>query len=268
MSKRKGGFAEMFYSFWVPKLYGVGAAIVIVGAMFKIEHWPFASELLILGLSTEAVIFFFSAFEPSHAEPDWTKVYPELADGHDGTAAIIRQSSSNEKSVSKQLDHMLESGRVGPELIESLGKGMRKLSDSVTQMSQVGNAVVATDEYAKQVNTASSSLKQLNSSYAASASAMSQMAGASEDVKKYHGQVTEMTKKLGALNAVYEMELQDSNSHVKAMNKFYSNIAASMDNMNATTKETQQFREELHKLKTNMSSLNNVYGSMLSAMKS
>jgi gliding motility-associated protein GldL len=64
---------------FMAKLYGIGAAVVIIGAMFKIQHWPFASLLLVVGLSTEAVIFFFSAFEPLHEEPDWSLVYPELA---------------------------------------------------------------------------------------------------------------------------------------------------------------------------------------------
>ncbi|MTI33324.1 gliding motility protein GldL [Xanthovirga aplysinae] len=267
MSRQKGGAAEKFYGFWVPKLYGIGAAIVIVGAMFKLEHWPFASELLITGLTTEAVIFFLSAFEPKHVEPDWTKVYPELADDFSGTAKILR-TPENEGSVSKKLDHMLESANVGPELIESLGKGMKNLSNSVAKMSTVSDAVVATDEYSKNIKVAASSLNELNRSYAATTTAMTQMVGASEDVKKYHAQVQHVTKNLSALNAVYEMELQDTNSHIKAMNKFYSNIAATMGNMSETTKDTQEFREELGRLKSNLSSLNKVYGSMLTAMKS
>ena len=66
---------------FMAKLYGIGAAVVIVGALFKIQHWPLADVFLILGLSTEAIIFMFSAFEPPHEDPDWSLVYPELATG-------------------------------------------------------------------------------------------------------------------------------------------------------------------------------------------
>ena len=84
MSGKKGGFSELLFSTIMPKVYGIGAAIVIVGAMFKILHLPGAGEMLGIGLTTEAVIFLLSAFEPKHKDPDWAKVYPELADDYDG----------------------------------------------------------------------------------------------------------------------------------------------------------------------------------------
>ena len=64
---------------FISKLYGLGASVVIIGALFKIQHWPLAGTMLTIGLLTEAVIFFFSAFEPLHEEIDWSLVYPELA---------------------------------------------------------------------------------------------------------------------------------------------------------------------------------------------
>lgn len=267
MSKQTGGFKELFYSKLMPKIYGIGASIVIVGALFKIQHYPFAGVLLGVGLGVEAIIFFLSAFEPKGHEPDWAKVYPELADDYDGPAAARRIGNDNEGSVTKKLDHMLESAKVGPELIDNLGKGMKNLSESVSHMSTLSNAAVATDEYSRNVKEASKSLVDMNKSYANTVTAMSEMANVSKDAKEYHSQVQNVTKNLGALNAVYEMELQDANSHLKAMNKFYSSVSTAMESMSEASKETETFKGELSKLTTNLTSLNRVYGSMLSAMK-
>lgn len=268
MSAKKGGFQELLFSTIMPKVYGIGAAVVIIGAMFKILHLPGASAMLTVGLSTEAVIFFLSAFEPKHAETDWSRVYPELADDYEGGRPAPRaQVASNQGSVSKKLDNMLESANIGPELVESLGKGMKSMAESASKMSNLGDAAVATNEYATNVKTASKSLLEMNKSYASTATAMADMANASQDAKEYHGQVQNVTKNLGALNAVYEMELQDANSHVKAMNKFYSNVTAAMESMAKAGDDTKKFSDQMSSLNSNITSLNNVYGSMLSAMR-
>lgn len=268
MNAKKGGFKELLFTTIMPKVYGIGAAVVIVGAMFKILHLPGASEMLTVGLSTEAIIFFLSAFEPPHAETDWSKVYPELADNYEGVRSTSRvQVSSRQESVSKKLDTMLESAKIGPELLESLGKGMKNMAVSVRNMSNLTNAAVATNEYANNVRTASISLSNMNKSYASTASAMSAMANASASAKEYHGEVQNATKNLGALNAVYEMELQDANSHVKAMNKFYSNVTAAMESMAKAGDDTKKFSTQMSSLNNNITSLNRVYGSMLSAMR-
>ena len=88
-----------------------------------------------------------------------------------------------------------------------------------------------------------------------------------KDAKEYHSQVQVMTKNLGALNAVYEMELKDANSHLKAMNKFYSNLTTAMEGMADASRESQNFKNQMSQLTTNLSSLNKVYGNMLTAMK-
>ena len=268
MSRKKGSFMNLLYGSIMPKIYGIGAAVVIVGALFKILHWEGANEMLFLGLSTEAIIFFLSAFEPKHHDPDWSRVYPELSEDWDGEPATARLTNQNGNgSITKKLDHMLESNKIGPELIQSLGQGMQQLAVNAKQMSNLGNAAIATEEYANNVRGASKSLVEMNKSYGATVEAMSTMASASKDAKEYHNQVQHVTKNLGALNAVYEMELQDANSHVKAMNKFYASISSAMDNMSQASKESEQFKKELSALTSNLSSLNNVYGSMLTAMR-
>ncbi|MEM9895860.1 MAG: gliding motility protein GldL [Bacteroidota bacterium] len=266
MSK-KGGFQELLYSTIMPKIYGIGAAIVIVGAMFKILHWPGAAIMLGVGLTTEAVIFFFSAFEPKHSDPDWAKVYPELADDYDGPAPTARKAVPANTGASAQMDKMLAEAKVGPDLIKSLGDGMKNMAESAKKMSNLSDAAVATNEYAGNVKNASKSLSEMNKSYASTMQAMSGMAEATKDTKEYHSQVQNVTKSLGALNAVYEMELKDAQSHTKALNKFYSNISGALESMAEAGKETSAFQSELNKLTSNISALNKVYGNMLTAMK-
>lgn len=269
MSAKKGGFKELLFTTIMPKIYGIGAAVVIVGAMFKILHLPGAGEMLGIGLTTEAIIFFLSAFEPKHAELDWSKVYPELADDYDGPKAAPRAAvtSGNQGGAAQKMDEMLAKAKIGPELIESLGKGMQAMASSAQKMANLSDAAVATNEYANNVKAASKSLVEMNKSYAATAQSMAGMASASQDTSKYHEQVQNVTKNLGALNAVYEMELKDANSHVKAMNKFYANVTSAMEGMAEAAKDTENFRSGMTKLNTNITSLNSIYGNMLAAMR-
>ncbi len=267
MSGRKGGFTELLFSTIMPKVYGIGAAIVIVGAMFKILHLPGAGEMLGIGLTTEAIIFLLSAFEPKHKEPDWAKVYPELADDYDGPSKRKAVAAPTNAGASAQMDKMLADAKVGPDLIKSLGDGMKNLADSAKKMSNLSDAAVATNDYATNVKSASKSLTEMNKSYASTMTAMSAMADATKDAKEYHGQVQNVTKSLGALNALYEMELKDSQNHTKALSKFYSNLTTALEGMAETGKETAEFQKELNKLTTNVASLNKVYGNMLTAMK-
>ncbi|MEM0938543.1 MAG: gliding motility protein GldL [Bacteroidota bacterium] len=267
MSK-KGGFTELLYSTIMPKVYGIGAAVVIVGAMFKILHLEGANVMLGIGLTVEAAIFFLSAFEPKHSEPDWAKVYPELADDYDGPSAKPRTAiaAANQGAAAK-MDKMLAEAKVGPELIKSLGDGMKNMAESAKKMSNLSNAAVATSDYTNNVKSASKSLTEMNKSYAATMQAMSGMTDAAKDTKEYHSQVQNVTKSLGALNAVYEMELKDAQSHTKALNKFYSNISGALESMAESGKETIAFQAELNKLTSNISALNKIYGNMLTAMR-
>jgi gliding motility-associated protein GldL len=265
MSTNKGGFQDVFFNKIMPMIYGIGAAIVIVGAMFKIMHWPGAGPMLVVGLSTEALIFAFSAFQPTHKDPDWSRVYPQLADDYEGYEDDGEEATTT--SVTKKLDEMLSDANINQDMISRLGSGFSSLTQSVTNLKDLSDASVASSEYAQNVKTASKSILEMNKSYAKTVDAMSEMANASQDAKEYHNQVQNITKNLGALNAVYEMELQDANNHLRAMNKFYGNLSSAMENMSEASKDTQQFKDELAKLSKNLTSLNNVYGNMLAAMK-
>lgn len=271
MAKKKGGFMDLLYVTIMPKVYGIGAAVVIVGALFKILHLPGANQMLMIGLTTEAVIFFLSAFEPKHDEPDWSKVYPELSEEYEGpvnqTATRISNRPAGGESPLLKIDEMLKTAKVDQNLLDNLGKGLTNLATSATQMNNLSNAAVATNEYAKNVQAASASLAEMNKSYGSAMKAVSAMADASKDTGEYHAQVQKVTKNLSALNTIYEMELKDADSHVKNMNKFYESLTGAMQGLSTVGTNTSKFTSELTKLTDNLTSLNNIYGSMLTAMR-
>jgi gliding motility-associated protein GldL len=267
MSKKKGGFVELLYKTIMPKVYGIGAAVVIVGALFKILHIEGADLMLMIGLLTEAGIFFLSAFEPPHQELDWSKVYPELSEDYEAPAASPRISNKPGTSLTQQLDVSLEKAKIGPELLDSLGKGLNNLADSAKKMSTISDAAVATTDYANNVKKASTQLLEMNKSYDVAIKAVSSMSEASKDAGEYHSQVQKVTKNLASLNAVYEMELKDADTHVKNMNKFYESLTGAMQGLSKVGDNTAKFTSELGKLSDNLTALNKVYGSMLTAMK-
>jgi gliding motility-associated protein GldL len=270
MSEKKGGFMDLLFNTIMPKVYGIGAAVVIVGAMFKILHLPGSAIMLGVGLTVEAVIFFLSAFEPPHPDPEWSKVYPELALDYDGPVSQKRAAAPAAVStgIAAQMDKVMEDAKIGPDLLKGLGDGMRNLADTAGKMSNLSDAAVATNEYADNMRSASKTLTEMNKSYGTSMQALGAMSEASKGAKGYQEQVLTVTKSLSALNALYEMELQDSQSHTKALNKFYSNVTDALESMAEAGKETAAFQVQLNQLTSNVENLNKVYGGMLTAMKS
>ncbi|MCU0446652.1 MAG: gliding motility protein GldL [Microscillaceae bacterium] len=278
MSAKKMSGLDYFYVYVVPKVTSLGAAVVILGALFKIMHWPGASEMLIVGMSVEAFIFALGVGEPIHPDaprPDWSKVYPQLAEGSNLppldvsnlTKPEIAQPQNKEVAAKIAALEAQLASTITPDKVKSLGDGMQALADNVAKMTSLANASVATEEYSKNVKLASNALVEMNKSYSVTISAMSEMANASKDAKAYHAQVQTLTKNLTELNAVYEVELRSASKHVKAMNDFYSSLAVAMQNVANASKDTETFKVQLSQLTTNLTSLNKVYGGMLAAMK-
>jgi len=248
---------------FMAKLYGIGAAVVILGALFKIQHWPGASEMLIVGLGTEAIIFFFSAFEPIHEEVDWSLVYPELATGekldHD-THAI------QGGSITEQLDNMLEEAKIEPELLASLGEGMRNLSTQAGQLNDFADATVATNSYVETVNSASQTMSTLTDSYTQAAEAIAGIANANDAGTNAGEQLSIMSNNLLELNNVYEMQLNSTREKMNQTNEIFEGINDMMNTLNESVEDTRRYKEGMAELSRNLSSLNTVYGNMLSAM--
>ncbi|MBL7962368.1 MAG: gliding motility protein GldL [Flavobacteriales bacterium] len=249
---------------FMAKLYGLGAAIVIVGALFKIQHWPFAGFFLVVGLSTEAIIFFFSAFEPPHEEPDWSLVYPELATGERAEGDEFRKE--DQRSVTEQLDDMLEAAKIEPDLIQSLGEGMRSLSDQAKQMTQITGAAAATNEYSSSLKEASQKVSVLSDTYA---KASESLVGLTQNVdagRSAGESLSRMSQNLSALNEMYEMQLRSSREKLEAANQMFEGIGELMANLRNSVDDTKRYKENIAVLSENLQKLNTVYGNMLAAM--
>ncbi|HWY10805.1 MAG TPA: gliding motility protein GldL [Bacteroidia bacterium] len=240
----------------------LGASVVILGALFKIMHWPGSGPMLILGLGTEAFLFALFASDIPHEEYDWSLAYPEL-----GGMAVEGGEEGSDLPISNQLDNLLEDAKIGPELIQSLSKGMHSLSDTAGKMSDISNATVATNEYVDSVKSASKSVTDLAGTYRNAASTMESLASANDAGTSIGESLNKVSKNLGALNATYELQLQGSKEHLDATNKFYDGLNDLMKNLHDSVDDTKIYRQEMSKLSSNLTSLNQIYGNMLSAMK-
>ena len=233
------------------KLYGIGASIVIIGALFKIEHWKFSSELLILGLGTEALIFFFSAFEPlPHSDPDWTLVYPQLATGDESKTAVA------------ELDSLLADANIDSKLLKNLGDGMKNLGDQANKMSDMANAAGATQEFSDSLVKASNRVDEMANTYEGVSESLTGLVGTKEAGNAAGQNLERMNTNLGSLNAMYEMQLQQ----LEANKELYSGMGELVKTLNDSVEDTKAYKEHIAALAQNLASLNTVYGNMLNAM--
>jgi gliding motility-associated protein GldL len=241
----------------------LGASVVILGALFKIMHWPGSGPMLILGLGTEAFLFALFASDIPHEEYDWSLAYPELG----GMGAHEGEEAGSDLPLTNQLDNLLEEAKIGPELIESLGNGMRSLSDTAGKIADISNATAATNEYVDSVKSASRNVSTLADTYSKAASAISDLASSNDAGQSIGESLNKVSKNLSALNATYELQLQGSKEHLDATNKFYDGLQDLMKNLHDSVDDTKTYRQEMSKLSSNLTSLNQIYGNMLSAMK-
>ncbi len=257
---------------FMAKLYGFGAAVVIVGALFKIMHWPFAGPMLVVGLSTEALIFIFSAFEPIHEDPNWELVYPELALGHsddldhDALPAAGHGKNKGGSGITAELDRMLEEAKIDGQLLERLGDGMRALGENAAQLKGVTSAAAATDSYVSSLQAASDKVSSLSEAYERASVSISGMTSTTQEGESFGEQMQKVSKNLAALNNVYELQLKGSSAHLEATEKFQSQVTDMMSNLSASVEDTRLYKENMAMLSKNLTDLNSVYGNMLKAM--
>jgi len=273
-------------------LYGWGASVVLVGALFKLTHWPGANAMLTIGLLVEAGIFFFSAFEPLHEELDWTLVYPQLA-GLDGD---IDLSSQKETSLPSSTDAIGKFNAMidkagDSNIFEKFGTGIENLNEKVSQMADISDASLATNEYSENMKGAASAVGTLIESYNKSAEAVNYSAdslsdsfnSASEKVSnggtefseaykrltssmdldfsslkegnsEYNGHISSLNKNLSALNAIFELQLNEAD------------LDQMMADLQGSVEHSKKYNNEISKLGEKLEALNTVYGNMLSAM--
>jgi len=272
MAKKVGGFKKI-----IAMAYGIGAAIVILGALFKIMHWPGANEMLIAGMGTEVLIFLISAFEPTYEDYQWERVYPHLLDessvevfkgeggygeggGYGGGSAVAGGSLM-------ALDNALSKATFDNDMLNRLGENLEKLSNNISSMNSVADVANATEGYSTAAKNASSSLAMLQSVFEKSAENAKSLAISTAGSQEYQEQIQLVTKNLTQLNSIYQIELQDANNHIRNLNRFVGNLSEAMESLESTKNDALNLKDNMNALSKSLSSLNNIYGGMLTAMR-
>jgi gliding motility-associated protein GldL len=283
------------YKNFMTKLYGIGASLVILGALFKITHWPGATLMLSIGMITEAIIFFFSAFEEQPVIPDWSLVYPELwgyyhpnepmdeemlkkIETRKATEAIgIGGDIQIKDSVTQKLDKMLEEAKIGPELIESLAEGMINLSENAKKLSGLADATAATDNFVNNLNTTANTISELNQTYLQTKESTAKVIGSNlefaDNLKNIVSNFQKLSqaseesansmKETANANKVYTETIQNAANSANQLAKTY--IESSEKLVNTTSKldlqgfDNAKLSEQFEKITTNLSALNSIY---------
>ena len=229
---------------FMSKLYGIGASIVIVGALFKIQHYPGAGLFLAAGLITEAVIFFFSAFEPLHEEPDWSLVYPELAgipDGMEGELPVhhghrstghVSSGGGGGSAALQKFDEMLVNAEINQDTFNRLGEGLKKLNVTTANLNSMGDITAANNDYIKSVQGAA----QTFSSHASNVGKTGEI----------------LNESINKLNTSY-------NNTAGIIDKAGSNYKNLADSLTTVQDGSKSYMTQLESLNKNLSALNAVY---------
>jgi gliding motility-associated protein GldL len=275
------------FKVFMSRLYGWGASIVILGALFKINHYPGADWMLVVGLGTESIIFFFSAFETPPVEPDWSLVYPELAHLYNPEIGAIKSPSrpfAKQGSLTQDLDKMLDEAKIGPELIQSLGDGLRKFSDNTAHLAKMSSAAVATDEFMNSMKNASASVSKLSESSGKTSQILDQDAEATREfvnnVRNASQKVADLSTTYSEANASIKSDLNATSEFAQAvkaatqsanvLSKHYSesaeNIARSAEMLDMKKIDGEEYNVQLKKISGNLTALNTVYELQLKSL--
>ena len=231
------------------------AVPVLLGALFKITHAPGADVWLKIGLWTESIIFLGYALLYVFAPPPEGPAPSAAAPVETGNPAL------------KSMDKMLQDADITPDNMKKLSDGFAKLGQTVGGLSDIGETVKSTNELGAKAKEATSSLGAMSSAFTNSAAAMSSFNSATESSKGFHEQVQVLTKNLGSLNTIYELELKESNNHLKSLNSFYGKMAEASTIMMSSVDDATKAKDQINLLAGNLGKLNSVYGNMLSAMQ-
>jgi gliding motility-associated protein GldL len=229
----------------------VGAAVVIFGAMAKILHLSWADWALKIGLSTEALIFLVYAILPP---PDMGPAYAP-APVEKGNPAL------------KQLDKMLQDAEITPANLSKLSSSFQKLGSTVDQIGEIGDVVKSTTDFSSKAKEASIAVGAFKDATTHASNTLAGFSGAADAAKTFHDQMQGLNKNLTSLNTIYELELQESNNHLKALNQFYGKLSQASAAMTGTADDALKAKAEIAALANNLGKLNQVYGSMLTAMQ-
>jgi gliding motility-associated protein GldL len=260
---------------FLSRLYGLGASVVILGALFKIEHWPGASIMLSAGLITESIIFFFFAFdstpedphESPNAQKDVVVVYD--ADGQiiqGASLPIGQQSVNNQGSVAlARFDEMLLEAEISSETFERLGMGIRKLGETTENLNSMGDVAEASHRYLKTLESADESLDKLTKTYESAIGKVT-----SSTLFKYKT----IAKSLSVIEqetVSYQQQIETLNDHLSVLNKLYGRQRKESEKylhyLSESADESAKYQEKMKELNGNIQSLNDFYGGVLTSLK-
>ena len=197
-------------------VYGLGAAIVIIGALFKIQHWPYGSLILTIGMVVEALVFTYSAFERQAGELDWSLVYPELGGGL-RKRGKKEEDKDAESILSKKLDQLLKDAQIDGELMASLGQSIKSFEETAKNMSPTLDSINATKKYGEELSLAASQMESLNSLYKVQLESVNRQATVNEEAIENAGKLKEqmqsLASNLSSLNGVYGNMLSAMNKN-------------------------------------------------------
>ncbi len=230
----------------------IGAALVIWGALRKILHAPDADMWLKIGLTTEALIFLGYGI--------LYLMYPAVDDhGH-----LAKPVTGN---VLGSMENAMRDADITPANLNRLGEGFKKLNTTITNMNDITDVVAATGDYTTKTREVTAALSQVKDAYVGAANSVTDFNLASDSARGFHDQVQVLTKNLSSLNTIYELELQESNNHLKALNTFYGRLAETSAVMANSAEDAKKVQEQIGGLANNLGRLNGIYGNMLTAMQ-
>ena len=261
------------YKSFMGAVYGIGAAIVMVGAYFKLTHIPGADAMLAIGLGVEALIFFLSAFEPQHLDYAWDNVFVELEEDWDGvqktqfaTSGTMKNAAGPANVEDAMLSKMFEKMNVSDDTFQKLGKGLDRLAQNAGQMADISNAMAATTNYANAMDRATKSISDFSNNYIQTNQKLSESLGKLDFSALDANTIKKVATSMQSLNSIYELQLQGAEQTSAASQKLTETMNKYMDNLTASSQNAGQLNQQLTQLSQRLSALNNVYGGMLSAM--
>lgn len=276
------------HAYTVNIIYSLGASVVIIGALFKILHWPFASQVLMVGMFTESFLFILGIFERPHAVYNWENVFPQLI-GHEqkellgGNGVAIEGAGQAEQSAAVPA--------LSEETLKSLQEGIDNLGKTANQLATLGNVATATNSLVEKMNTASAAAESFAATQTGLLNATNALGQSYQTISADMDMVVKQTKNYGkgmeavnaqmaSLNSVYELQLKDlqaQSAAFKNQTDSVDKITSVIEAMTADAKTMQQnnaaaldatalYLAAQQKLAAQVADLNKVYGNMLNAL--
>ncbi len=276
-------------------VYNIAGALVIIGALFKLMHWPMAGTFLTIGMCTEALIFLISSLEPLHEQPTWSKVFPQLSEdyipGDDVPAVMPAMGGGGVSSVGSvgavnvDMGGIFDKANIAPEILDKVSKGLTDLGNTASSISDISSATLATNVYVDNLNTAAESMATLakvsEDANGGIAESVEKLSGAcqaisevvSKEVTQVEGKTNDYREKMTALcsnieqlNSTYANQLSALQAQFENSQKFNAQMAEMTTAVTNSVEEMKKYQTVSTELNKNLEALNSIYGNMLGAM--